>query len=90
MSLVKFPSEKFNILNPVEFISGPTRSAGYNLKESKNSVIHSYFYHIPRLWNSLPLFDLSQTLQTIKFKLRNYFWNHFVDRGLIYLVDFIT
>ena len=79
---VKFPSEKFNILNIVEFISGPTRSPGYKLRHmiaSKNSVMNSYFYRIPRLWNSLPLIDLSQTLQTIKFKLKNYFWNHFVN-----------
>ena len=79
---VKFPSEKFNMLNFVEFISGPTRSAGYKLRHmiaSKYSVMNSYFYRIPRLWNSLPLIDLSQTLQTIKFKLKNYFWNHFVN-----------
>ena len=70
------------ILNFVEFISGPTRSAGYKLRHmiaSKNSVMNSYFYRIPRLWNSLPLIDLSQTLLTIKFKLKNYFWNHFVN-----------
>ena len=79
---VKFPSEKFNISNFVEFISGPTRSAGYKLRHviaSKNSVMNSYFYRIPRLWNSLPLIDLSQTFLTIKFKLKNYFWNHFVN-----------
>ena len=72
---VKVPSEKFNILNLVEFVSGPTRSAGYKLrhmKTSKNSVVNSYFYRIPRLRNSLPLIDLFQTLQTIKFKLKNY------------------
>ena len=76
---VKFPSETFKF---VEFISGPTRSAGYKLRHMiafKNSVMNSYFYRIPRLWNSLPLLDLSQTLQTIKFKLKNYFWNHFVN-----------
>ena len=81
---VKFPSEKFNILNFVEFVSGPTRSAGYKLRHMTtctNSVMNSYFYRIPliRLWNSLPLIDLSQTLLTIKFKLKNYFWNHFVN-----------
>ena len=73
---VKFPPEKFNILNFVEFVSGPTRLAGYKLRHmttSKNSVMDSYFYHIPRLWNSLPLIDLYQTLQTVKFKLKKYF-----------------
>ena len=41
--------------------------------------MNSYLYRIPRLCNSLPLIDLCQTLQTIKFKLKNYFWNDFVN-----------
>ena len=85
---VKFPSEKFNILDYVEFTSGSTRSAGLKLKHnyksaSTNNVMNSYFYRIvrriPRLWNSIPIIDLSYPLTTIKFKLKNYFWNHFID-----------
>ena len=45
---------------------------------STNSTMNSYFFRIPRLWNRLPLIDLSQSLQTIKSKLKKYFWNHFV------------
>ena len=64
---VKFPSEKFNILDYVEFISDSTRSAGLKLKHksaSTNNVMNSYFYRIPRLWNSIPIIDLSYLLQS--------------------------
>ena len=64
---VKFPSEKFNILDYVEFTSGSTRSAGLKLKHksaSTNNVMNSYFYHIPRLWNSIPIIDPSYPLTT--------------------------
>ena len=36
---VKFPSEKFNILSFVEFISGPTRLAGYKLRHMTASTV---------------------------------------------------
>ena len=42
------------------------------------NMMNSYFYHIPRSWNSIPIIDLSYSLPTIKFKLKNYFWNHFI------------
>ena len=53
---VKFPS-KFDF---IEFISGPTTSAGYKLRHktaSTNSTTNSYFFRIPRLWNGLPISD---------------------------------
>ena len=83
---VKFPSEKFNILDDVEFTSGSTRSAGLKLKRksaSTNNVMNSYFKFIVYpdcgILNSIPIIDLSYPLTTIKFKLKNYFWNHFID-----------
>jgi len=30
-----------------------------------NPIMNSYFYCLPRLWNSLPIIDLSQSLQVI-------------------------
>ena len=81
IKLIKFPSDKFNILDYVEFISGHTRSAGVKLKHktaSTNNVMNSYLYRIPRLWNSIPIIDVSHSLPTIKYKLKNYFWNHFI------------
>ena len=65
---IKFPSEKFNILDYVEFGSGHTRSAGVKLKHKTaptNNMMNSYFYRLPRLWNSIPIIDLSNSLPAI-------------------------
>jgi len=78
----KSPNDKFNILNFVEFSSGPTRAAGHKLKHKSgttNNVINSYFFRLPKLWNSLPIIDLSHSITSINFKLKNYFWNHFIN-----------
>jgi len=43
---VKFPTDKLNIFNFVEFISGPTRSVGYKLRPktaSTNSTMNSVY-----------------------------------------------
>jgi len=53
---------RFNILNYVDFSTGTTRSAGcklYHKTASTNSVMNSYFYRLPKLWNCLPIIDLS-------------------------------
>jgi len=74
------PSERFNILNYVNFSTGPTRPAGTKLfhkTTSTSSIMNSYFYRLPKLWNSLPIIDLSQPLASLKLKLKKYFWNHF-------------
>ena len=71
---------RFNILNYVDFSTGTTRSAGcklYHKTASTNSVMNSYFYRLPKLWNCLPIIDLSQPPHIIKSKLKRYFWNHF-------------
>jgi len=39
-------------------------------------IVHwIHIFCLPRLWNSLPIIDLTQSFQTIKFKLKNYFWS---------------
>ena len=38
----------------------------------------SYFFCLPRLWNSLPIIDHTQSLTVIKQKLKNFLWNHFL------------
>jgi len=79
---LKYPNSNFNILNYVQFTSGSTRSAGYKLKHMSaptNSVINSYFFCLPKLWNSLPIIDLSESIALINFKLKNYFWEHFIN-----------
>ena len=73
---------RFNILNYVQFSTGTTRSAGcklYHKTASINSVMNSYFYRLPKLWNCLPIIDLSQPPHIIKSKLKRYFWNHFLN-----------
>ena len=73
---------RFNILNYVDFSTGTTRSAGcklYHKTASTNSVMNSYFYRLPKLWNCLPIIDLSQPPHIIKSKLKRYFWNHFLN-----------
>jgi len=63
-------SDKFNILH---FTTGTTRSADIKLYPQtaiSNYIINSYLYHLPRLWNSLPMIDASQS---IDINLRNHF-----------------
>jgi len=75
----KSPNDKFNF---VEFSSGPTRAAGHKLKHKSgttNSVINSYFFCLPKLWNSLAIIDPSHSITSINFKLKNYFWDHFIN-----------
>ena len=83
---IKNPSPRFNILKYVDFLTGSTRSAGSKLHHkiaSTNSIVNSYFYRLPKLWNRLPIIDLSRSLHEIKLK---YFWNHSLI--VIYLVHF--
>ena len=88
---VKYPSDKFNILDYIEFNTSPTRSAKQKLRHKQantNLIMNSYFYCLPTLWNSLPVIDLSCSLAVIKHKLKAYFWDHFVvnfDKYLMYL-----
>ena len=63
------PSEKFNILDFVDFSAGSTRSANtklYHKTTRTNNTMNSYFYRLPRLWNHLPIIDLSRPLDEIK------------------------
>jgi len=75
---IKHSSDKFDILNYVNFTSGLTRSAGIKLYPKTAHTNPSYFYRIPRLWNSLPIIDLSEPLESIKVKLKKFLWNHFL------------
>ena len=80
---LRSPSPHFNVYNFVEFSSYSTRSFS-NLKlrhsiSKTNLEASFYFYRIPRLWNSLPTIDINLSLYTIKHKLRQYFWDHFIS-----------
>ena len=79
---LKEPTDHFDISRFVTFCSGCTRLASnlklkHGLVTTNNSTRNFYFNRLPRLWNSLPLIDISQSLSTIKMKLYKHFWNHF-------------
>ena len=82
VSSIRNPTKSFNILQYVNFSGNFTRaSVNYKLvhhMSRTNKVKHFYFHRLPRLWNSLPTINLDQSLSSIKFKLRQFFWSHFV------------
>ena len=63
------------------YINSSTRSTTHlKLKHSlvkSNTIGHFYFNRLPRLWNSLPTFNLDLPISTIKKKLLRFFWDHF-------------
>ena len=78
---LKTPTDKFNILNHVSFNTGSTRSSGIKLHHKTahtNAAMNSYFFRLPRLWDSLPIIDHTQSLIVIKQKLKKFLWNHFL------------
>ena len=69
-----FPSEHFNNIRTLfKFCDNPTRSSShFKLRHSfcKNQAERNfYFNRIPRLWNSLPSFDINIPIATIKSRL---------------------
>jgi len=42
-------------------------------------MINSYFFRLPKLWNSLRIIDLSESIALINFKVKNYFWEHLIN-----------
>ena len=57
----------FDISQYVSFYSN-TRSSSNKLYH-KCTLANSYFFRLPKLWNTLPIIDLSLSLNTIKSKL---------------------
>ena len=80
---LKQPDPCLPINDYISFSSSSTR-AGHTLKlvhlHSLTSLSsHSYFKRVARLWNALPPIDLNCSLPTIKFNLKQFLWNHFID-----------
>ena len=80
---LKYPDASFDITSYIKFSSLNTRS---NSKAKllfhyapSNASRHYYFNRIPRLWNALPPIDLTQSFSTIKMKIREILWSHFLD-----------
>ena len=80
---LKFPSSGFEITRFVSFSSASTRSSScsrlVHSKSSTNQHRHFYFNRLPRLWNSLPVFSLDQSLSCFKRQLKQILWNYFVS-----------
>ena len=79
---LKAPSPRFNIEDYFSFSISKTRSSSYlKLRHAiPKCNLQGYFYfnRLPRLWNSLPLIDISLFIPSIRAKLRDHFWNHFM------------
>ena len=80
---LKNPDSSFDIKNYITFSSHGTRSGSCSKillsHNSTNRSRHFYFYRVARLWNALPHIDLSLSLDTIKLRLKKFFWAHFLE-----------
>ena len=75
-------STYFNI---IQFVSNNTRaSSACKFKctfprSSLNSIHFFYFNRVVRIWNSLPIINLSLSSSTIKKLIKNFLWQHFLS-----------
>ena len=80
---LKFPDPSFNILDYISFSHSSTRSytnGKISVRHSRqNGSRHFYFSRIARLWNSLPVIDLSLSLPTIRSQLSKFLRERFLD-----------
>ena len=77
----KSPINSFNIFQYVTFNNSFTRSRDKKLIHiASNNLVNSnsYFCRISRLWNALPIIDITSSLTAIKSKLLSFLWNHFL------------
>ena len=81
ISNLQNPPMNFSMLNCVSFSSASTRSAAHgkltHAKFSSNLNHFHYFNRLPRLWNSLPSINLSESFPTIKSKIKSFLWSTF-------------
>ena len=79
---LKSPTDNFNIHDYITFARGSTRSGLHqklNHSRSQTAIQHHfYFNRIVRLYNSFPIIDLSLPLNTIKRRIINHLWTHFI------------
>jgi len=78
---LKFPTDNFNISQYTSFTNSNTRS-GDHLKlihPRSTSALHHHFYfnRIARLWNYLPVINLTLPAHITKKKIKSYLWEHF-------------
>ena len=76
------PTDYFDIRHYISFNTNSTRS-GSHLKLCHPRTVsathhHFYFNRIVRLWNHLPVINLSSPPYVIKQKLTKHLWDHFM------------
>ena len=80
---LKFPSTHFDIGKYIQFSNHSTRAASTHKLSHRRAISscyhNSYFNRIIRLWNCLPVIDLSLSLDTLKTQFTNYMWSRFND-----------
>ena len=80
-SYLNTPTESFNINSYISFNTNSTRSGSHlklcHPRTLSTTHYHFYFNQIVRLWNHMPVIDLSLPSHVIKRKLTKYLWNHF-------------
>ena len=90
---LKYPTPSFNISNYVTFNNSNTRSSNIKLhhKILSNSICaNSYFYRLPRLWNSLPVIDLTLSFNTIKQQLTRAIYGNIFKVILIQIINVLS
>jgi len=84
IKLLKSSSDYFNIRDHITFTSNSTRSGSYrkliHTRTTSAAQHHFYFNRIVRLYNYLPVIDISLPTNTIKCRLTHYFWTHFSNK----------
>ena len=80
---LKFPSAHFDISKYIQFADHmhSTRATSTHKlchhRATSSSYHNSYFNRIIRLWNSMPVINLTLSLDIIKIQLTNYLWSKF-------------
>ena len=72
----KTSTNNFDIFQHLQFNESRTRSSNTKLchKTSSNAIsANSYFCRLPRLWNALPIIDLTLSISVIKHKLNCFY-----------------
>ena len=85
VSNFKSVNKDFDLLSFQFSTRGTRSSTGLKLSHvyaQTNRSRHFFFNRIPRLWNSLPPFNLELSIATIRHNLVNFLWNHFRDNFL--------
>ena len=77
---LKSPSDNFKHQWVYQFCKQQHQVWNTSKARSSSTVQqHFYFNRIARLYNHLPVIDLSLSISTIKHHLTNYFWSHFIN-----------